>query len=73
MQNDELLAIVAALILPAVQKDMGKDATDLLDVIEESVSYAADILENVKEHMEEPGDDDDGEKVEVIPPRRRHA
>ena len=72
MQNDELLAIIAALILPTVQRDMGKDATDLLDVIEESVSYADDICEAVKEHLEKP-EDDDGEKVEVIPPRRRHA
>lgn len=73
MQNDELLAIIAALILPTVQRDMGKDATDLLDVIEESVLYAADLCEAIKTHLEEPEDDDDGEKVEVIPPRRRHA
>lgn len=70
MQNDELLALLAAVILPTVQKDMGKDAEDLYEVIEESVLYAADIVEAVKAHME-PGDED--EKIKVIPPRRRHA
>ena len=70
MQPDELLAIVAALILPTVQKDMGKDATDLLDVIEESVSYAADIVQQVKD-LEEGGDDDDGDGATPTPSRSR--
>lgn len=73
MKHDELLAILTALILPTVQKDMGKDADDLLDAIQESVQYADDIIENVREHLEGEPDGDDGEKVEVIPPRRRHA
>ena len=72
MENDEMLALLAALILPTVKADMGEDAEDLYEAIEESVLYAADIVEAVKAHMEEP-DGDDGEKVEVIPPRRRHA
>jgi hypothetical protein len=71
MTRTELLCIVTALILPAVQKDMGKEAEDLLDAIHESAEYAADIVAAV-ESNEEP-DGDDGEKVEVIPPRRRHA
>ncbi len=74
MSDEQLLAIVTALILPTVQKDMGKDAQDLLDVIQEAVSYAADIVENVQAQMEAPDDNpDEEEKVEVIPPRRRHV
>lgn len=76
MQPNELLALIAALILPTVQKDMGKDADDLLDVINEAAEYASDILAAVKGKIvdeDDNRDSDDGEKIEVIPPRRRHA
>ena len=76
MENDEMLALLAALILPTVKADMeasDDQPEDLLEVIQESVLYAADLVEAVNAHIAEPGDDDDGEKVEVIPPRRRHA
>jgi len=71
MSNDELLSIITAIILPTVRADMEKD--DLLDVITEAAEYANDIVSAVKELEEESPDGDDGEKIEVIPPRRRHA
>ena len=76
MNEEDLTCIITALILPTVQKDMGKEADDLLDVINEAAEYASDILAAVKGKIVDDDNDrdpDDGEKVEVIPPRRRHA
>lgn len=61
MSRNELLCILTALIVPTVQKDMGKDGEGLYDVIQESAEYAVDIIAAV-ESVEEP-QGDDGEKV----------
>ena len=51
MMSKEVLAVVAAIILPTIYEDLDP-GTDLDEAIDEAVAYAHDICQEVEESLE---------------------
>jgi hypothetical protein len=62
LKEDELLAILAAIVLPSVHAERTRlnPKADMLESIEESVKYAGDIRVEVESFLEAPDEEDDG-------------
>jgi hypothetical protein len=67
MMSKEVLAVVAAIILPTVHEELAND--DVLESIDEAVAYAHDICQVVEDSLESDGKRD--EKDEDAPQHRR--